>query len=347
MLEIDGSLGEAGGQILRTALSLSCLLKRPFRIFNIRKNRRRPGLMPQHLMCVHALARMTDAAVRGDLPGSAELVYEPSETKPGTYLFDIGTAGSTTLLLQAVLPPLIFAQKESFITLKGGTHVPFSPPYNFISEVFLPALGRLGIGVRCGIERYGFYPKGGGEIRFGVIPSPIVRGIDLTMRGDKSMVTGVSAVSNLPISIAVRQKNAAIKLLSGSGIKARIDVLEAPSYGKGTFLFLKAVSGECTAGFSSLGAIGKRAETVGEEAAGELAAYASAMSCLDPHLADQILLYLALAEGKSAFKTSRITNHLLTNIKVIEDFLGPVCSLEGEEDGAGTVHIKGKGTRRI
>ncbi len=322
MLEIDGSFGEGGGQILRTALSLSCLLRKPFRLFNIRKGRRKSGLMPQHLTCVHALTLIAGAKVCGDEIGSSELIFEPGEPKPGDYFFDIGTAGSTSLLLQAILPPLVFANKESRITLTGGTHVPFSPPYHYISGVFIPMLSRLGIKIQASILQYGFYPKGGGRISVEVFSSAGAKGMSLINRGEVRKVSCISAVSDLPLNIANRQKEAVLRLLEQNNIAAEIETLQATSYSPGTFVFLESQANNCTAGFSSLGERGKKAETVGEEAARELLDYYSSDACLDPHLADQIVLYLAAAGSVSAFTTSRITDHLLTNLQVIEKFLG-------------------------
>jgi len=346
MIEIDGSFGEAGGQILRTALSLSCLLNKPFRIINIRKNRGKPGLMPQHLMAVRASTEISAAKVKGDTAGSVELVFEPSKIRPGNYFFDIGTAGSTSLLLQAILPPLVFSHSKSSVILRGGTHVPFSPPYEYISEIFIPALEKLGIRLECRIKRYGFYPKGGGEVHVQIMPANSVRGVELDERGKNLSVRGISAVANLPPGIAERQKKAALALLLASGVEGEIEVLRVPSFGKGTFIFLEVQAGSCRAGFSSLGAIGKKAEAVGEEAASEFIEYSSTSACLDPHLADQILLYLAVAEGRTSFTTSRITRHLLTNIKIVEDFLGPACSVDGGIGEKGLVSIKGTGAYR-
>ena len=339
MLEIDGSFGEAGGQILRTALSLSCLVNKPFRIFNIRKGRRNPGLRPQHLTCVRALALISDATVKCASVGSTELVFEPGEAKPGDYSFDIGTAGSTSLLLQAVLPPLVFSRERSRLVLKGGTHVPLSPPFHFISEVFIPMLQRLGIKLHASIESYGFYPKGGGKIQVETMPSSDVKGINISERGEIKKMSGISGVVNLPLSIAERQRNAAIESLSAHGLKAEIALFKGGTFGQGTFVFLKAEAEACLAGFSSLGERGKKAETVGEEAARAFLDYYYAQSCLDHHLADQIVLYLAVAKGGSSFTTSRITNHLLTNLWVIKKFLGVEYHLEGEQGKSGRVAI--------
>jgi RNA 3'-phosphate cyclase len=339
MLEIDGSVGEGGGQILRTALALSCLLRKSFRMFNIRKGRRKSGLMPQHLTCVQALTLISSARVRGDTIGSTELVFEPGETKPGDYFFDIGTAGSTSLLLQAILPPLVFQKERSHITLAGGTHVPFSPPYNYVSDVFIPMLSRLGIRIDASILNYGFYPKGGGRISIEVFPSTKIKSLSFIDRGEIDKVIGVSAVSSLPLSIAERQRKAASGIIDQSGLAAEIDTLQVTSYSPGTFVFLEARTKDCVAGFSSLGERGKRAETVGEEAAREFLNYYHSLACIDHHLADQIVLYLAAAEGQSTFTTSRITDHLLTNLWVIEKFLGINYSIEGEKGNPGKVDI--------
>jgi len=339
MLDIDGSFGEGGGQILRTALSLSCLLKKPFRMFNIRKGRRKPGLMPQHLACVRLLSLISNAKVGGADVGSTEMVFEPGDPKPGDYFFDIGTAGSTTLLLQAVLPPLIFARDSSRITLVGGTHVPFSPPYHYISEIFLPMLGRLGIEVHSSIERHGFYPKGGGKISVTVEPCSGIDGISFQERGDISSVTGISAVGKLPLSIAERQKRAAGAVLAGMPVLPDIRTVGVDSFSPGTFVFLKAESPTCLSGFSSLGEIGKRAEAVGEEAARELVRHLETGACIDLHLADQLVIYFGLAKGASRFTTSVISGHLMTNLIAIRQFLDISYTVEGEIGKPGRVAI--------
>jgi len=340
MLEIDGSFGEGGGQVLRTALSLSCLLKKPFRMFNIRKGRGKPGLMPQHLACVHALTLISNASVQGSEIGSTELAFEPGDPKPGDYFFDIGTAGSTSLLLQAILPPLVYANDRSRITLTGGTHVPFSPPFDYIAGVFIPMLSKIGIKVQVSILNYGFYPKGGGKITAEIFPAAVARGLTLTEKGETGKLSGVSAVSNLPLSIADRQRQSALNLLEQNGLAAEIKTLQVPSSGPGTFVFLESKTKNCISGFSSLGERGKKAEAVGEEAAREFLEYYRSSSCLDRHLADQIVLYLAAAKSESSFTTSRITNHLLTNLSVIEMFLGTGYLVEGEIGKPGRVVIK-------
>ncbi len=342
MLEIDGSHGEAGGQILRTALSLSCLLNKPFRMFNIRKGRKKPGLMPQHLMCIHGLKLISNGKVKGDEKGSMELVFEPSEVKSGDYFFDIGTAGSTSLLLQSILPPLLFTKDISSVILKGGTHVPFSPPFHYIKDVFIRMLNRLGITLTAGIENYGFYPKGGGEIKVKITPSKDFHGLSFLQRGELKTITGISCTGNLPLSIAERQRNSANNLLTKNGLRADMEILSVPSPGQGSFIFLMLETAGCIAGFSSLGERGKKAETVGEEASKSLIKYYSNNACIDPHLSDQIVIYLALAKGESSFTTSCITNHLLTNLWVIEKFIGLKYKVTGEKGIPGKVVLTGK-----
>ncbi len=341
MIEINGSIGEAGGQVLRTALGLSCLLKKPFHIFNIRKGRKKPGLMPQHLMCVHAVKEILSANVRGDKKDSTELSFEPVKVKTGSYLFDIGTAGSTTLLLQAILPALAFTNSSSFIFLKGGTHVPFSPTFQYIKEVFIPILHRLGIEINAEIEQYGFYPKGGGRININVMPSGNIKSMSFLERGRINKIKGISGVGNLPISIAKRQKEAALKVLMAHMLDAEIDTISIPAYGQGTFIFLKVETDNCVVGFSALGERGKKAEIVGEEAARKLTNYINTSACFDNYISDQILPYLAMISEKSYFTTSCITNHLLTNLSVIEKFLKIDYIVEGKTGSEGKITIKG------
>lgn len=321
MTHIDGSFGEGGGQILRTALALSSLLRKPIHIFNIRKGRKRPGLMPQHLMCVRALKEITDAETKGDTKGSTELYFSPGGIRPGRYSFDIGTAGSVTLLLQAVLPPFMFSDSPSTVEIKGGTHVPFSPTFDYFKEVLVVLLNRLGFHVMADIESYGFYPVGGGRVIVKISPADSFARTELTERGAIRGIEGISAVGGLPMSIAERQKNEAEAILGSRGFSPEIKTLSVPTPGKGTYIFLKVVAENIIAGFSSLGARGKRAETVGEEAAKELIQYIKSNACLDHHLSDQILIYISLIGGHWRFSTSGITEHLKTNLWVISKFL--------------------------
>ena len=343
MIEVDGSFGEGGGQILRTALSLSCLFHKPFRIFNIRKGRKKPGLMPQHLTGVRAAQLLTRAEVQGDHAGSMELSFSPGKVKGGNFFFDIGTAGSTMLVLQTLIPALVFSGEKTTLTLVGGTHVPFSPSFHYVRDVFLPFLKKTEIEIALSVESYGFYPKGGGRIRVELFPVHEVTPLRIADRGKMLGVKGISGVANLPLAIAERQRNTALEKLlpHGSDYSHQVDIelLDVPSPGQGTFIFLKAESEHSIAGFTDLGERGKRAETVGEEAATELIEYLRTDAAPDSHLADQIVLYLSLCRKQSLFTACRITRHLLTNLWVIGLFHEFRYSIDGEIGKPGTVRI--------
>ncbi|MGD2080508.1 MAG: RNA 3'-terminal phosphate cyclase [Nitrospirota bacterium] len=338
MLEVDGSFGEGGGQILRTSLSLSCLLGKPFRIYNIRRGRSRPGLMPAHITAVRAAAEVCGAEIEGASKGSPELVFRPGRVGSGDFSFDIGTAGSTSLVLQTLLPPLAFSGGASTVAVRGGTHVPFCPTFDYLSEVFVPLLRRIGLSLTAEIESYGFYPRGGGRVLVSVEPCPRVSPVDLTRRGGLLAIEGVSAVAGLPLSIARRQREAVLESLGD--YKPEIDTKEVGAFGQGTYVFLKARYEGAICGFSSLGARGKRAEVVGEEAAAAFLAHHRSGSCLDPHMADQIVLYLALADGESRYTTSEVTGHLSTNLHVISKFM----EVESQVAAPRGVSVRGRGT---
>lgn len=337
MIAIDGSYGEGGGQILRTALALSCLHGKPFTLTSIRKGRPKPGLMPQHLAGVRAARLLSGAAVRGDAVGSTELSFEPGEIRGGNYFYDIGTAGSTSLLLQTMIPALLFAKEKSVVTLLGGTHVPFSPPFHYLAMVFAPLLARIGIDVSVAIDAYGFYPRGGGTIRAEIFPAREIRPFREAERGRLREIAGYSVAGSLPTAVAERQKGAAAeRIRAGMGdlsIPLEIEALAVPSPGPGTALFLRAAYENAPAGFVALGARGKRAETVGAEAAEALLRHHAAAGALDPHMADQIVLYLALCPKESVFTTSLVTTHLLTNLWVIGKFQENFRYLVEEEAG--------------
>lgn len=372
MIEIDGSLGEGGGQLLRTALSLSCITGKQFRISSIRKSRPKSGLMRQHLIGVQAAARIAAAELTGDQLGSTELSFVPRGVTPGDYSFDIGTAGSTPLVLQTIIPPLLLAGGPSRLTLTGGTHVPFSPSFHYQAEVFAPMLHRLGARIELTLDSCGFYPKGGGKVRCRIQPSAAFSALSAEQRGKLLRIRGCSAVANLPLSIAERQARSALGRLetvlgdcraqgSGGGVPlalrergrgeggatfgavpTELQACEVSAYGQGTFIFIKGEYEQAVSGFTAIGAREKPAEVVGEEAAVEFLDHHATGMPVDPHLADQLVLYLALAKGPSVFATSRITGHLETNLVVTGYFLDIAAEISGERDAPGTVRITPK-----
>ncbi len=345
-IEIDGTYGEGGGQILRTTLTLSCILKKPVEITNIRKGRKVPGLQPQHLTSVSACKRISHAMVEGDSLKSTFLRFSPGNITGGEFTFDISeqkrSAGSTSLVLQTLFLPLSHARTNSKITVLGGTHVPWSPPFNYLEEVFAPTAKKIGCNIELEIKKWGWYPQGGGEVVCAIEPTFRFRSIELSERGKLLHLSGTSVVSNLPMSIAERQRNHALKFLQTKGFSAEINLLQAPSIGPGTFFFLKAEFENSVAGFSSLGEIGKRAERVAEEACEDFLRFMQTKGAVDPHLADQLIPYLALAEGDSTFTVSKITSHLLTNIWVVKQFLSSEILVEGKEGTEGKVIIKNR-----
>jgi RNA 3'-phosphate cyclase len=341
LIEIDGSYGEGGGQILRTALALSAILKKPFSIHHIRSKRKNPGLQAQHLEAVEALAKITEAQTEGVKFGSQKITFFPKKILPGNYQFEVKTAGSTLLLFQAMFFPLSLAPGPSRVTLVGGTHVPWSPPFHYLSEVLLPTLAPMGISLNAAIEKWGFYPKGGGKIQLTIHPVHELKPIHLTDRGQLRRIRGLSAISNLPSHVAERQKDQAMKRIQKElNMDVEIEILyDVPSNGPGSFLFLLAEYDKTIAGFSSLGQKGKAAERVADEAVNDLKNYLSSEGCIDPHLADQLSPLMAMAKGNSSFSTTQMTNHLLTNLWIIRHFLHVRVETQGEIGKIGRVYF--------
>lgn len=345
-LVIDGSYGEGGGQVLRTSFTLAALLRRPIRVENIRARRKNPGLQPQHLTAARAVAKICGGRLHGDNVGSTVIEFDPLNVEAGDYTFDVSeikaSAGSTSLILQTVLLPLAFAGKQSRVTIRGGTHVPWSPPANYIDDVYLPVLSRMDLLAMFRINKTGYYPVGGGEIQVDIRPTCGLGSINFTDRPEGT-VTVYSAVSNLPESIAERQMTEAVANLQTLGINPVEVVDEYSSPGKGTVTFILYNGGDLKAGFTGLGERGKPAEKVAREAADEFSAWWKSGAALDKHLADQIILPMALADGESVFTTNEITQHLLTNIHTIQQFLPVKIALEGSLGSPGRITVIGAG----
>lgn len=346
---IDGSHGEGGGQVLRTALTLSALTGQPTHISRIRAGRRNPGLAPQHLAGVVATARICDAEVDGAKVGSTEIRFVPRmPPRPGDYLIDVaatagqGSAGSVTLIVQTLLLPLLFSGGNSRLTLHGGTHVAWSPPFDYLEQVYLPMLARIGVQAAVQLDAWGFYPVGGGQISVTIAPiTAPLQPITLEERGELKRIQGRAIACNLPADIAQRIANRASNVLAAAGLPANVNALRAKGTGPGAGLFLVAEYAQALAGCGAIGAKGKPADKVADEACAELLNYHASDAPVDQHLADQLLLPLALAQGDSTFCTTQVTLHLLTNAEIIQHFVPARIAIDGAEGQPGTVTVAG------
>jgi RNA 3'-terminal phosphate cyclase (ATP) len=328
-IEIDGGYGEGGGQILRTSLSLAAITGKSVKLVNIRRRRKKPGLRPQHLAAVRACAAVCGAKLDGAELGARKLTFIPGAIVPGSYEFHIGTAGATTLVLQAILPPLSMSDRESRLLISGGTHVPWSPTYHYVAQVLIPTINQLGFKCEPRIKHWGWYPKGGGVIQAKVQPHSPLGSFNLDQPFELRKVSGISASSRLPEHIRVRQKKQVEARLQEAGIQGEIELVDVHARNPGTLIFLCVKGKDSLAGFSSLGARGKRAEVVADEAIDDLFHFLESGAVFDRHLADQLLIYSADAPGKHQFTTSKITQHLLTNAWVIEKFLPVSFEIKG------------------
>ncbi len=318
---IDGSIGEGGGQVLRTSLALSALLERPLVIQNVRVGRKKPGLRPQHLTAVRALARISAAEVVGDAENSTSLIFIPQSIRGGNYRFRIGTAGSVSLLAAAILPPLLFAPHPSMVVLEGGTHVPFSPVFHYLEKVFLPILRRMGGEVSATLDRWGWYPRGGGKCTLRITPCQGLKALHLPQRGRLSNLTLMLGLAGLPLHIIDREESHVRIRLEEAGYAIERRFEPAPSPGQGNVLLLRGEYEEGVAGFSALGKKGRPAEQVAEDLCRQFLDFENGNGSVDKHLADQLLLYMALAKGDSILIAEKVTSHLMTNIEIIEKFL--------------------------
>lgn len=341
MVFIDGSLGEGGGQVLRSALSLAVLTGTPVRLENIRARRSKPGLMPQHLKAVEAAGAVGMARIDGAMLGSASLLFEPHGIRAGDFQFDIGTAGSTSLVLQTVFVPLSFSPSSSTVVLTGGTHVPRSPCFHYLDLHWAKFMRRAGYDGRLELERAGFYPRGGGRVCAAISPAGKLSPLWLTERGELKRIWGISAVANLGRQVAERQRRRALERLAGRCRELEIEVRELAARSPGTMLLLAAEFEQSQSCCVALGERGKPAERVAEEAADELLSFLDGDAAIDPYLADQLILPLAVAKGKSALRTAKVTGHLLTSAAVVKAFLPAQIEIQGQPDGPGLIRITG------
>ena len=322
-IEIDGSLGEAGGQILRTACALSAVKKIPCRVFNIRSGRPRPGLMTQHLLGIQALNSLCNGRLEGDYLGSQEIKFWPGEIKPRDLHVKIGTAGSIILVLQTLIPLVLFSPEPVKIIFEGGSSDGFfSPTIDYFRYVFLGIMEKAGLKVGVNILKRGFCPEGGAKAEVKVFPAKI-KGLNLTERGKLNKILIISGASESLKNKKVSERQiAGVREVLG---KLKLPLEEKAEYYEascpGSQITLIAEFDNTVIGTANVGKLGKRAEDVGKETALELLQEAKSDTCLDKHIADQILPYLALASGKSQVSVSEITEHCKTNISVIEKFI--------------------------
>jgi RNA 3'-terminal phosphate cyclase (ATP) len=338
MLLIDGSQGEGGGQVLRSALALSMVTGAPFRVDNIRARRPKPGMLSQHLTAVQAAREICGAQVLGAARGSSRLDFSPGGITPGNYSFSVGTAGSATLVLQTVLPALLTAGGPSELTLEGGTHNPFAPPFDFLARAYLPLLCRTGPRVELTLERHGFFPAGGGRITARVEPVAKLARLELRRRGELRACRARALVANLPRHIAQRELNVVRERLAPLNCDTHVEEITS-SAGPGNVLLLEIESEQVTEVFTGFGERGRRAEDVAQAAADEARAYLESGVPVGSHLADQLMVPMALAGG-GAFHTMPLTSHSLTNLEVIKSFLGVQARVERLERRAWAVELE-------
>jgi RNA 3'-terminal phosphate cyclase (ATP) len=328
-ISIDGALGEGGGQILRTGLTLACITGKPVHIYNIRAARPKPGLAKQHISCVKAAAEISTARYKGAELGSQVLDFEPGEIRPGNYHFDIGSAGSASLVIQTVLPVLFLAGKPSKATVTGGTHNPWAPPFDFLCETFLPAIALAGFQADCRLLKYGFFPAGGGKIEFDIQPwdKKTVSPIDLCRPDKERKLLGRIYTAKLPSHIAERQRR--LVLDSGLNIEKveHIDVTDSDS--AGNCVMVRLCGSERTTVFTAFGMKGRPSEKVVGEVVDMARAFLTSSAAIDSHLADQLLIYMALQKC-GRFTTNELSKHLTTNLEVIKKFLSVDFAITGQ-----------------
>lgn len=330
MIHIDASLGEGGGQVLRTSLALSMVTGQPVTLTHIRARRPKPGLMRQHLTCVQAAQRISNAQVDGAEPGASTLRFVPQAVQPGHYRFDVGSAGSCLLVLQTVLPPLLLAHGVTRLSLVGGTHNPMAPPFHFIERAFVPLLRLMGADVQLMLRRHGFYPAGGGEVEAAIHPAPNGRllPLHLTERGELQEAYAEALAAGIPRQVAARELAQIGHLLGWQGDRLREPTLRQ-NEGPGNALMATLRYARHAEVFTVFGEKNVSAEQVAQRVADELGRFERSGAVVGEHLADQLALPLALA-GAGSYTASEISLHTEANFEVIQRFLPVQFSLQSQ-----------------
>jgi len=344
-VSIDGSFGEGGGQILRTSLALACITGKALHIENIRANRRNPGLAKQHISCVYAARDVTDGTCSGIELGSQVLNFQPGKITGGNFSFDIGSAGSASLVTQTIMPPLFLADKSSTVAVLGGTHNPMSPPYNFFERTFLPAIAQSGFNARCRLLKYGFFPAGGGKLKIDVQPwdKESSSAIDFCQPAEKFEISVIIYTARLPSHIADRQRGLLLKsaLAFTDAGKMRlvqplkfedielVDVTDSDGPGNCVMILLSGQTQKTI--FTAFGEKGKPSEKVIREAVNLTTEFLKSGAAIDHFLADQLLIYMTMAVAGS-FTTDKLSSHLQTNIEIIKKFIPVDFQVEQREN---------------
>ncbi len=348
MIEVDGSFGEGGGQVLRTAVALAAVLSKDIHVFNIRAGRAEPGLRPQHMTGVKAAAELCSSELEGLRVGSTEFTFKPGKLRAGTFRFDVGTAGSVTLVLQTLMPIMAFAPGSVQLEITGGTDVKWSPPIDYLRLVILPILKKIGYKAELETVRRGHYPKGGGLVKFSTQGSSILHSLTDKSPSSITKVYGISHAVALPRHVAERQAAAAENCLEKAKLPAPsidlevVDDRRELGPGSGIVLSAETQNGNIL-GSDALGERGRPAEEVGSTAGRVLVEEVESKTTLDRHMGDIIVPYLVLAGGTSEVSISRVTQHTQTNVKVAEWLTGVRVNLEGEIDHPGKLEVNGLG----
>jgi len=342
MVTIDGSFGEGGGQIVRSSLSLSLLTGKAFTITNVRGRRDKPGLRQQHLTAVRAAAEVSSATVKGAAVGSSCLSFAPRAVRAGGYSFRIGTAGSTTLVFQTLLPAFLQSDSPTTLHLEGGTHNPFAPPYDFLSQAYLPLVQQLGPIVETQLERHGFYPAGSGRFTARIRPAAELGGLHLLQRGDIVSKHVRALVANLPSHIAERECHTLAVLSGWEADCFRVEQIE-DAHGPGNIVLIEIHCAHVTEVFAAFGRRGVRAERVAAEAWSEAETYLKSGVPVGPHLADQLILPLGIAASQghpSSFRTGPLTEHSKTHLTVLGEFLDVKSEVQRDIEGSVLVTLR-------
>ncbi|MFX0097627.1 MAG: RNA 3'-terminal phosphate cyclase [Candidatus Hodarchaeota archaeon] len=348
MIEIDGSFGEGGGQVLRTSVALSASVMKPVKIIRIRAKRPNPGLRPQHLTGIKAVAALVDAEIAGTTIGSSEVAFSPKTRRSGSFGFNVGTAGSISLVLQALMPVVALAPSDVTIRIRGGTDVKWSPTIDYLQYVTLPLLRKIGYEGGISVSRRGHYPKGGGEVEFKAHPVRKFSPITLLDQGEVVEIGGISHCVKLPPHVAERQKKEAARVLKAAGFEKINIKIDSDSHsrnvlGPGSGIALWAITSTgAILGADALGERGKPAERVGSEVAEKLISEIRSKQAVDKHMGDILIPYMAITDGVSEISVSKLTLHSLTNIQITQKILGVKFQIKGKEGESGRIKVEGK-----